>query len=143
MADVSDALRVVVGLAEKATPGPWTAEGADVSAHHVAADPRLQYWVCEDMNGDTRHGAISGRPTDNAETIAAAVNFIREHGAALAQALENDARWRSFRRTISINADDMTPERWDKREDSFMADYADAYDPAAIAAQQKEAANGD
>lgn len=68
-----------------------------------------------------------------------ASDFILEHGAALAQALENDARWRSFRRTISINADDMTPERWDKREDSFMADYADAYDPAAIAAKQKEA----
>jgi hypothetical protein len=53
--------------------------------------------------------------------------------AALATDSGDAARWRSFRKTISIHADGMTPERWDKREDDFMADYADAYGPAALA----------
>lgn len=55
------------------TPGPWKVEGrAAVSAHHNAGDPRMEFWICEEINGDRRPGATTGRPIDNARLIAAA-----------------------------------------------------------------------
>lgn len=78
-----EALSALVALSEKATAGPWFAEGISVSAHHVAADPRLEYWLIERTGGDNRPDVVSGRPTDNAAFIAALVNWFRANHAEI------------------------------------------------------------
>lgn len=68
-------------LLEKATPGPWIAEttgyaigiSAPVMVRHARG---LEYWICERVNGSRIHGVATGRPTDNAELIAAAINSL-------------------------------------------------------------------
>lgn len=81
---------------------------------------------------NTNIGAIAPSKmwTGLLEKLAAAPEPVRVDDA------KDAARWRSFRKVVSIHADGMTPERWDKREDDFMADYADAYGSAALANQE-------
>lgn len=80
------------------TPGPWAAEGGSVSAHHVASDPRCEYWICENVNGDTRAVAKIGTPAANACLIAAAPDMYAML-ERLAEDLE-DGHWSNTKAEI-------------------------------------------
>lgn len=72
------------------TPGPWAVEGSGVSAHHAANDKRCQYWICDQVNGDRRPDATTGRPSDNARLIAAAPDLLA--ALEMVRDADNDCR---------------------------------------------------
>jgi len=71
------------------TPGPWKVEGNGVSAHQNAGDPRMEYWIVEEVNGNRTATALTGRPSDNARLIAAAPDLLEAACHALSALREN------------------------------------------------------
>lgn len=69
-----DALREVLALLEKATPGRWYAWDRGVG-YHLALDPDGNELLPDGMRTDLTE--------PDANAIAAAVNFLRKHGPAL------------------------------------------------------------
>ena len=127
MTNQSDALRVVAGLAEKATPGEWIDGGESDPTAVLSQGCWCQVAQANDVLADCKA---------NVHLIVAAVNFIREHGAALAQALEDSARLDFV--LEQLGADEASALFSNKE---MMAEEVRANIDAAIAAQQKEAAN--
>lgn len=117
----TDLLRVVE-LVEKATPGPWRVSG---TSH-----------LC-----DAKKRHIIHPQGEDGEAIAAAVNFIREHGRTLLEAMRDAERVAALEREVAakqarIDAlmfeycpDEMTPEQvaeWARHQRPVSEQEADA-----------------
>lgn len=84
MTNPTTELERVLELVEKATPGEWFAWDRGVG-WHIALDPDGQELLPDGMRTDL------GRAED-AAAIAAAVNFLREHGRTLLEAMRDAER---------------------------------------------------
>lgn len=147
MTNPSDALRVVVGLAENATPGEWML-ATSCSWRRILTTEHRPVIVPTTQRADGHPDLDCGQDYVNAETAIAAVNFIREHGAALAQALEDSHRIDALEACVArdggirIHSGNYHGDFGGLVTDSrrTLRQALDVLVPA-IAAQQKEAAN--
>lgn len=90
-------LREVLALSEKATPGPWTSRlNASESAFHIRGDD-LHLLSMSWHARNREHYPLRDESEANAKTIVAAVNFLRQHGPALMQAIEDAQRYQQIR----------------------------------------------
>jgi hypothetical protein len=92
------ALELLAELSDRATPGEWLADGRYIgTSSHMSS-----VGECRDQNGNWSNTAKS---TANAALMAAACNYLRTHGARIAE-LEGDAeKWHAF--TAGIDADQV------------------------------------
>lgn len=80
------------------TPGPWVVvftKWGDVSVEAPSAVSSLggtTYPICEDVNGDSRAGATTGRPIDNANLIAAAPDLLEALIAVLNYCVDDEGQ---------------------------------------------------
>lgn len=90
MTELLRELEAVVGLADKATPGPWVANGGE-----LATD---LYWANGSMTADALAEFADGlSDPPNAPFVEAAVNFLRTHHAEIAEAVRDARRYRWLR----------------------------------------------
>jgi hypothetical protein len=119
-------LREVLGLLEKASSGPWRVE---TDGHYTYTYSGDGDYVCD----DTTYYPEAVLP-DNQYAIAAAVNFVREHDAALATGRDEDG-WVPVserlppERTAVLAATEFDgPGDWRIKTATLVPEHPDAFD---------------
>lgn len=104
-AKLRDSLAQVVALCQKASPGAWVHRESKYDGDtYIVQAPHPTNHVLARYDGDG--DGYSQQEVDNAAAIAAAVNFLREHGPALLAVVE-----------------DHSPDAGEMGEDSARLDY--------------------